>query len=778
MKRWPKCKSWVAPLATIGVLAAGVLLAPALARSAEEGARVIAVDVRGTNTIAKETILAKVQMKAGAPYQNDVVSEDIRRLFAMGYFTDVKADVEQLPEGLKLTFVVKEKPVIERIAFDGHRHVQTARLLQLSALAKGQLYDPRKVKEGVDLIKAEYARKGFSEVEIASSAEADEATNAVVVHFLIDEGSRLRIAGILVEGNEAFPDRRLLKVMKTKRRKWLMAATYDEQVLAEDLERIRAFYRKNGYQDAEVTDEVLRDPKGKGLYLHMKISEGLQHRIGAVTLTGAVLFPERELRRMIGLKPGAVYNTEAVQEDLRRIKEYYGDRGYINVEIAPEPQLDAATKRVNLTYRITEHELVYVNKITVEGNLQTQDVVARREMRIDPGARFDGAKIRKSIERLYNLGFFEEVNVDTQPTKQPDRQDLVVRVKEAKSGSFSFGGGFSSVDRLVGLVELEQRNFDWRNAPKFTGAGQDVRMAVEIGSVRRYFDFSFTEPWAFGRPVSLGFDLFNRTRLRSRNLGLAFEEQKRGLGLRLGKEFNDRIKVSLGYQLFRTEISSVVDEASADLKAEQGRTNVSEGSLQVGLDTRNNRFDPTQGYNVYSGVDLAGGVFGADRDFYRLQGGASNFWPHAGRCVFESSLRAGIVDAYSNTDDVPIFERFFGGGAGTIRGYQERKVGPRDPSSNDPIGGESTLSGTAEEVLTIIKDERSRPILKGSVFYDVGNVWRRVSDFGSSLKSGVGVGTRITTPIGPVRLDLGFPISNLQGEKRKPRFHFNVSRSF
>jgi len=760
------------------LLLVGAWLRPSAACAAEEGARVVAVDVRGTKTIAKETILAKVQMKPGSPYQSDVVSEDIRRLFAMGYFTDVKADVKQLPEGLELIFIVIEKPVIERIEFAGHRHLQTARLLQLSALAKGQLYDPRKVKEGIELIKAEYARKGFSEVEVVSSVNADTADNAVVVHLLIDEGPRLRIAGILIEGNAAFPDRRLMKVMKTKRRKWLMAATYDEQVLTEDLERLRVFYRKNGYQDVEATDEVLRDPKGKGLYLYVKISEGLQHRVGAVTIAGVVLFPERELRRIIGLKPGAVYNTDAVQEDLRRVKEYYGDRGYINMEVVPEPQLDAATKRVNLTYRIAEHELVYVNKVTVEGNLQTQDIVGRRELRIYPGDRFDGAKIRKSIERLYNLGFFEEVNVDTQPTKQSDRQDLVVKVKEAKSGNFSFGGGFSSVDRLIGLVELEQRNFDWRNAPKFTGAGQDVRMAIEIGTVRRYFDFSFTEPWAFGRPVSLGFDLFNRTRLRSRNLGLAFQEQKRGVGLRLGKEFNDIVKMSLGYQLYRTEISDVVTEASADLKAEQGRTNVSEGSVQLALDTRNNRFDPTQGYNVYSGVDLAGGILGADRDFYRLQAGANDFWPHAGRFVFESSLRTGIVKSYSNTKNVPIFERFFGGGAGTIRGYQERKVGPHDPNSNDPIGGEATLSGTVEEVMTIIKDERSRPIIKGSVFYDVGNVWRRIGDFGSSFKSGVGVGTRITTPIGPVRLDVGFPISNLQGEKRKPRFHFNVSRSF
>jgi len=473
-----------------------------------------------------------------------------------------------------------------------------------------------------------------------------------------------------------------------------------------------------------------------------------------------------------------VYHHEALQEDLRIIKQYYGDRGYINAEATPDPQLDAATKRVKLTYHVAEHELVSVNRIAIRGNLHTKDVVARRELRIYPGDRFDGAKIRQSIDRLYNLGYFEEVNVDTEPTASPEKEDLIVQVKEAKTGSFSFGGGFSSVDRLVGLVELEQRNFDWRNVPRFTGAGQDLRLRMEVGTVRRYFDLSFTEPWVFNQPLSFGFDIFSRTRLRSRSLGLGFEEKRRGAGIRFGKEFLDQVRVNLGYQFFRTDISDVVEEASADLKAEQGRSDVSLGSLSVAWDGRDNRFEPTTGAYAFTSTDLAGGVLAGDRDFYRLQGGASHYWPQAKRFVFESSARAGIVKAYGDSGEVPIFERFFGGGSGTIRGFRERHVGPRDPNSNDPIGGEALFVGTIEEVMTIVRDERGRPILKGSVFYDVGNVWRRASEFADAFKSGTGVGMRVTTPIGPVRLDVGFPLSEIEGEKREPRFHFNISRSF
>ena len=765
--------------AVVGISLIAALALAASIGVAQEGKRIVQVDVSGAKTVAKETVLAKAQTKPGGPYLDTVVSDDIRRIFALGYFTDVKADVEELSEGLKLIFVVKEKPTIAAIKVEGNHAIRTPKLLELFAVRKGELYDTRKIKEGIDLVKAEYARKGFSDCEIASRAQTDPAANTETLYLLVDEGARMRVSQILVEGNQAFSDRRIRKVLKTKTRKWFLPAVYDEKVLEEDLERVRAFYRKHGYQDIQVSKTVYRDPTGRGLTVHLTVEEGLQHRVGRIALDGAALFPEREIRGVIKLKPGSVYNDEALQEDLRAIKQYYGDRGYIHAEITPDPQLDPATKRVNLTYHIAERELVYINRIDIRGNLQTKDTVVRRELRVYPGDPFNGAKIRKSLERLYNLGYFEETNVETEPTKATDREDLIVKVKEAKTGSFSFGGGFSSVDRLVGLVELEQRNFDWRNVPRFTGAGQDMRFRAEIGLVRRNFDLSFTEPWVLGAPVSFGIDAYDRNQRRSSNLGLAFEEQQVGGGLRLGKEFADLVQVGLNYQLFRTDVSNVVDQASADLKAEQGRNTISELGTTVAVDFRDNRLDPAKGGYAFTSFDLAGGVIGGDKEFYRIQGGASYYLPHWDRFVLESRARAGIVNAYSNSTEVPIFERFFGGGSGTIRGFRERRVGPRDPLSNDPIGGEATLVATVEEVMAIVKDERGRPIVRGALFMDVGNVWRRVREFGESYKAGAGVGTRVVTPIGPVRLDIGFPLTREEGEKgRKPRFHFNLSRSF
>lgn len=766
------------PLVVVGwVLAAGVWHAP-LSLWAQEDLRVVQVEVRGTKTVAPETILAKVQTKPGVPYREGIVSEDIRRLFGLGYFTDVRADLETLPEGVKLTFVVKEKPSVASIQVEGNRALKTTRLMELLGIEEGQLYDPRRLKDAVEAIKAEYARKGFAQCELATRVETDEAVNTTRIYLLIDEGARMRVAQMLIEGNQVFSDGRLRRLLKTKRRGLWRSGIYNEQVLEEDLDRIKAFYQQHGYQDIAVSHAVSRDPQGQGLIVHLTLTEGVQHRVGQIAISGAVLFPEREIRRVLTLKPGAVYNPEQLREDLRLIKQYYGDRGYLHAEVVPDPQWDPDTARVNLTYHITEDELVYVNRVEVNGNLRTKDVVIRREVRLYPGEAFNGAKIRRTIERLYNLGLFEEVEVETQPTSQRDREDLVVAVKEAKTGSISFGGGFSSVDRLVGLAELEQRNFDLSGFPHFTGAGQDLRLRAEVGAVRRFFDVSFTEPWIFGRPLSFGIDAFNRTRLRSRRQGLAFEEEQRGGGIRLGKEFADVLRLGVSYQLFRTEISDVVAEASADLKAEQGRNDISVAGLSVAFDRRDSRFDPTRGFYAFAQADLAGGILAADKDFYRLQHGMSFYWPHLGRLVLETRFQTGIVDAYGDSAEVPIFERFFAGGANTVRGFRERRLGPIDPFSSDPIGGEATLIGTVEEVVTLVTDERGRPIVRASAFYDVGNVWRRVGDYAESFKSGTGVGARVNTPIGPLRLDIGFPISRVEGEERKARFHFNISRSF
>jgi len=426
-----------------------------------------------------------------------------------------------------------------------------------------------------------------------------------------------------------------------------------------------------------------------------------------------------------------------------------------------------------------------VDMIKIRGNIKTRDVVIRRELRIHPGDRFDGEKLRRSKERLQNLGFFEEVSYDTEETQTPDKKNLVVDVKESKTGSFSFGGGYSTVDQFVGFVEVEQKNFDWKNFPYFTGAGQNLKFRASLGSISKAFDLSFTEPWVFDYPVSFGFDAYKRTHNRESDVGYGYDEDVTGGDLRLGKEISEYLREDLMYKMDVIDISNITDNATDDLRKESGSNTVSSMTYGLTFDNRDNVFDPLKGNYLNGSMQLAGGPFSGDKDFWKFFGRASHYFPFPGHSVLEVRGRIGLSDPYSDSDRIPIYERFFAGGAYTIRGYEERKLGPIDPDSKDPLGGNSILIGNIEYTYPLFN------FLKVAAFYDIGNVWEKMGDIGSSkdsngvnetggLKSAFGLGLRIKTPIGPIMLDYGIPLDKAPGEDSKGsgRFHFSASHGF
>ena len=756
-----------------GLLAWQVSASLALAEEPAAPKAVADVLIAGNYNVAEALILSKIRTQAGTTFNRTAVNDDIKRLYATGFFTDVAVDVKESPSGVVVTFLLKEKPTIKEILFEGHHVLRQEKLRELLAVKVGEFLDARALKDGHTKIVQEYHKKGYARAVAEYTTTTDPATNQATVRFLVDEGQRARIRVIAFQGNSAFPDQRLRKVVKSRTANLWRSGSLKPEEVEDDIERLAAFYRREGYQDVNVSSSLSSDPAGGKLYLFFTMEEGAQYRVGQVTLTGTQRFPEPEVRNSLTMLPSFRFSQEAMREDVAHIQGYYFDRGHIFAEIAPRTTVDAAAHRVDVVYDIQEQSLAYVDKVEIHGNTKTKDIVIRRELRLRPGDAFSGAKLRRSRERLYNLGYFESVDFDFTGGTAPDRRDVIVNVKEAKTGEFSFGGGVSSVDRLIGFVQIEQRNFDISNWRTFTGAGQDAKFRFEIGSVRRNFDLSFTEPWFLGRPFSFGFDLFNRTTLRNSTLGYGYDLARRGGNLRFGKEFTDTFSGGTYYRLERVKVSNVPTEASSDLRQELGAKIISAVGGSLTYDTRDSRFEPTRGTVLLFNTEVAAAALASDRNFARLYGSADWFKSHwRKQLLFEARLGAGIVDSFRQKD-VPIFERYFAGGANTIRGYSERKVGPRDPQSNDPIGGEAILVGTLEETFPIVA-----PVIRGAVFFDVGNVWRRVDNFGSSYKAGAGAGVRVKTPIGPVRLDLGFPLNQIAGEKRKPRLHFNVSRGF
>lgn len=741
----------------------------------EKAKKVTAIEIKGNKSISSANIMPKIKTRVGQEYSQNIISEDLKRIYNMGSFSDVKVDREDFTDGFKVIFYLTEKPIIEDIAIEGSRVIGKRKLDEIIKSKSGDFLDYKVLKEDIKNIQDEYKKRGFSLADITYDSKIDDQTNKVKVKIIIQESLKIKIKKIVFVGNSSFNGKKLLKIIKTRKRfLFLSSGIYNKDVLAEDIERLKAFYKREGFLDAKA--DYKTEIKQKGLmYVTFLIDEGTKYFTGSITIKGNKLIPREDI--VLKLKeclPGKVFSNDLMQLDVDKIKEIYFDKGYIFADIQPATSIDPKTGKVDIDYSITEGEIAYVERINVVGNVKTKDVVIRRELRINPGEKFDGQKLRRSRERLRNLGFFEEVGFNIEPGSAANKKNLEVEVKEAKTGEFSFGGGYSTIDQFVGFLSIRQKNFDFKNFPYFTGDGQDLIFYSEWGTVRQNFQLSFTEPWIFDYPLSFGFDAFQSSHQRETDVGYGYDEERAGGDLRLGKDITEYLSSGLVYRNERIKISDISSDASSELRKEEGENTISSTGLRLALDTRDNRFDPTKGAFLGGWFDVAGGSFGGDKDFTRFSTKASYDVPTWGNSVLEFRLQAGIMDAFGDSSEVPIYERFFAGGANTIRGYQERKVGPIDPVSEDPIGGESML---------VANIEYTKPLadyIKVAIFFDAGNVWAKSSDFGSGgFKSGFGAGVRIKTPIGPIRLDYGYPLNKEPGEdKREGQFYFSMSHGF
>jgi len=732
------------------------------------------IRVEGNKVISSAAILSKIKSKPGDKFSKEVLNDDLKRLYALGYFTDVAIDIEDYADGAMITFVVKEKALISKIEFKGNNSIRSRHLLKLMKTTEGALLNRAQLSEDIVQLKAFYEQKGYPAVDIMYEAIADEETNQTVLTMKVDEKARVRIKDITVEGNTAFPDKRLLNMIRTRKDTLLTSGFLKEGMFEEDLKRIVNLYSSSGYLDAEVSHERRYSEDGKFLYIAINIEEGKESLVGEVSIRGNTVFPEKEIRNRLSMVKETPFSHQGLRIDIFNIQQFYYHGGYMFAQIDADTIFNEKTGKVDIAFKIVENEVTYIDKIKIRGNTKTKDVVIRRELRVYPGDRFDGDKIRRSKERLYNLGFFEEVNFDTEPSEVPNRQNLAVEVKEAKTGEFSFGGGYSSVDQVVGFLEVLQKNFDWANPPNFTGDGQVLRARAQLGTVRKEYDIGWVEPWIFDYPLLFGFDVYQRTHSRKSSVGYGFDEVRKGFDTKLGKEFTEHLKGDLIYKLEEVDISDVPSDASADLISEEGENTLSTIEAIVTYDTRDNRFNPTKGWILRGSAENAGGAFGADKDFLKYIVSGSAYFTHFTKLVLELRLRAGVAHEYEDTIEVPIYERFYAGGQNSIRGYRERRVGPRDMSSGDPIGGEALLIGNVEYTFPLVTN-----MIKGAIFYDIGNVWARSDDFATgNFKSGAGAGVRVKTPIGPVKIDWGYPLDDVPGEDKKGRLYFSISQGF
>ena len=742
---------------------------------AQSSARaIITVRVKGNKAISIPTILSKIKTKPGEYFSQEVINDDIRRLYALGFFTDVAIDVEDYKEGVMVTVIVEEKPVIEEIVFEGNKRMRTPRLKKVMQLKEGDMLNYSKLSEDISEIKSFYERNGFYQASVRYELEKDDELNEATIRIVIDEQRRIRVKRIFVEGNESIKTKKILGLMQTRPAWFFRRGFFDDDMFEGDLSRIKRYYQDMGFLDITVTPSFDYEEEKGFMYITLKIDEGAQYHVRNIIIEGNIVLPEGEIRKRISLEEWQPFSYTKLAEDIENVRSLYYGKGYMNAEIAVDRVVVPEEKRLDIVYDIDAKEVVYIGRIDISGNTKTKDIVIRRELRVYPGGRFDGDKLKRSKERLYNLGFFEDIYFETTPTEKPDVNNLNISVKETKTGEFSFGGGYSSVDEFIGFVQIRQKNFDILNFPYFTGDGQNLALRAQIGMSRSDYDLSWTEPWIFDYPLSFGFDAYHRTHLRRSYVGYGYNEVRAGGDVRLGKEFLEYFRSDLMYRLENIDISGVSSEASQDERDEEGKNWLSSLILGVTFDNRDNIYTPTRGFTTTASIENTGGFLMGDKDFIKSFLLSSFYYSPIQKIVVEVKGRAGLANSYGDTDKVPIYERFYAGGANTIRGYRERKVGPRDPSSNDPIGGEAVLVGNVELTFPIYEK-----VIKGALFYDVGNVWGQLEDFAQgNYKQGTGVGIRVKTPIGPIKLDWGYPLNENQDDKREGQFYFSVSHGF
>ncbi len=733
--------------------------------------KVTKVTVKGNSRISTSIILNKIKTKSEMPFLQKVISADIERLYKLGHFQDITVDASEFEGGINVTFIVHERPAIEEIVVSGNKNLKTKKIKRNMSIVTGDTYNEKCLRENEKSIYELYKKYGYYAAAVKCAVE-EKKSGGVIVNIKIEEGKKVRIKKISFYGNYNFSNWKLQRQMETKevRLKWFPKGYYDPDKLKEDIKRLKYYYDKAGYIKAEIKEaDITFNEARTMMYIKILIDEKDKYFTNKIVVAGNESFPSQEIINILDMKQYDIFSEYGVSKDIYNIQMFYGERGYINAYVRRETQINDKSKMVDVVFNIHEGSINYVRQVIINGNLETKDKVIRREIRTKSGEKFDTKKVRRSRERLMNLGYFSSIDFSDEKTEEMNFRDLICDVEEKKTGSFSFGGGYSTVENAIGFIELKQSNFDIKNFPSFSGGGQYASVRADISARRKNFVLSFTEPWFKDEPLSLGFDLYNKTYYQEE-----WAETKTGGDIRVGRDITEYTRGYLTYKCENVDVGDLTDDAPDVVRDDEGSATISSITAKIKNDHRNNIFDPTEGYLNVMSVECAGGPFLGDKDFYKVTGSTSKYFPLTKKSVFNVRFRAGLVDDYGSTKQVPVYERFYIGGPSTVRGYDYSSIGPKDDDVN--VGGNSMLVGNLEYSYLLVNTTDTptdHPMkIRGLVFYDAGNAWRSTGGFSASLKTSIGTGIRILMPI-PVTLLYGYGI-----DRHKGRFDISISYSF
>jgi outer membrane protein insertion porin family len=712
--------------------------------------------VEGSRRVQDAVILGRIKSMVGAPFNPSLLAEDIRSIFALGFFDDVQMRVEDFEGGVKVVFVVTERPFVRDVDFVGNKKGDRETLQEKIDIKLGSVYNPVDVQRAVEKLRDWYEDEGYFEVQITPNIEKF-ADGDVRLVFSIAEGRQITIEKIVFQGNKGVSDVQLKSAMETKERQYfILRGKVQRQRLDSDVDRILAAYNDFGYTQARVeSTDVAIDREKARVTITIVVVEGPQFKAGEVKTTGVTLLPEREVERQIRLKPGDIFSVGKVRDSTQAILNLYSTIGRASADVNPRREQLGTGNQINLTFEISEGPEVYVERININGNVRSQDKILRRELPLHEGDLYTLQKRELARQRLVNLGFFESVSVTTQPGSDKTKIVVNVDVVERATGVFSIGGGYSSVDSLVGTIDLAQRNF--------LGRGWEAAIRIRAGAETQQGTISFTEPWLFDRPLSAGFDIYKSLREYD-----DYTYDTTGVNLRMSHPFAEYWRWHVGYRASHDDISDIADSASPQIREEEGVTLTSAVGLSVTRDSRDVVAAPTKGAQTLLRLDFAG--LGGDAKYVKTTALQTYFRPlWLGHIL---GLRGEIGYGFGWADeDLPLFERFFLGGPNSIRSFKFHDLSPVD-ESGFKTGGTTQFIGNVEYIIPLPFGFRL------AAFFDIGNVWGFGTEFDpTDLRKAVGGGVRWQSPFGPIRVDYGFNLDRKAGEDMGA-FHFSVGSPF
>ncbi len=750
------------------------LLAIKIGEDFEVPFKVAEVQVEGNKRVGTDAILANISTQKGEVYDPKTIAEDIKSIYKMGYFDDVEVDVQDSPRGKIVTFMVREKPAIRRIVFHGNKEIGDDKIKDVLDLKPYTVIKDKSLQENAEKIKALYSEKGYAGTTVTVTVRPVSSQAADVV-FDITEGEKVHIKSIKIEGIKAFSQDDLKGIMEvTEKKPWWTpslrnivglvkgeAGILKWDALERDVGRLTAFYHNHGYVDAKVGQPKV-ERKGADIYITIPVHEGERYGVGKIDIEQELFKDEYELLSHLEIKNMDYFSQEVLRKDIMTLTNMYSDKGYAHCTITPRIIKDPEKKVVNITLVVNKGPKVYFNRITIAGNTRTRDKVIRRELRVMELKPFSATGLKRSNDRLRRLGYFEDVDITPKPAQDESHMNLDVKVKERPTGTFSIGAGYSSVDNLILMGEISQRNF--------LGKGQTLSFKGIIGGSTQRFSLSFFEPYFQDTRLSLGMDLYNWQYDYS-----DYTKDSVGGALRFGYPLTDNLSFYFGGRVDNTDLSDIDDNASyiiqnsVDIKSTR--------SLSAGLtfDNRNRYFNPTRGWKSDLSMEYAGGFLGGDASFVKFRGEVGYYHPIWRFFVGHLKFGAGYVfDGPGG--DLPVYERFFLGGLDSIRGYKYGDVSPRDPETDERIGGEYMGFMQSEVIFPILKEMG----LNGVVFLDMGNVWGKDTDEGfdiTDLRKSAGAGIRWLSPMGPLRVEWGYNFDRHPGDD-KSNWEFRMGGNF